>query len=305
MLKKQEYGKIFELDRAGLTQRAIAKIVGADVNTVHKTLNEKTRILVIGDSHCDHVSGLTPPDWWNYRPQTGKFAQQMEEAWEWYVDAVATLKPDVVFAMGDMVDGKGKRSGGTELISGQWRDQIKMAYEVIAATKAEKIVMVYGTPYHVGDDGDDYEDLLADKLRDNGFTVKLSGHEFPIVNGIQFDLKHKTGTSGIPHGRSTAVKKSRLWNLLWKERDQQPSAHILLRGHAHYFDYTGSHEWLGIVCPALSGWGSKFGVRQCEGVVDTGLLFFDVPKKATGLQDVTWGWNVPQLASQKAKPYKV
>lgn len=305
MLSDKKASSIFQLNRVGVKQQEIAKAVGVSLGTVNRVLNESTRVVVISDAHCDHVSGLTPPKWWNYRPQTVKFAEQMEESWKWYTTMMKGLKPDVLFVMGDMVDGKGKRSGGTELITGQWREQIKMGTEVITTAGAKRIVMVYGTPYHVGDDGDDYEDLILDKLTDKGYDVTLGGHEFPMVNGIQFDLKHKIGTSGIPHGRSTAIKKSRLWNILWNEREQQPSASILLRGHAHYFDYTGSHEWLGIICPALQGWGSKFGVRQCEGVVDTGLLWFDVPKRATELQDVTWNWSIPRLACQKVVPYEI
>ena len=305
MITDKQASSILSRSRAGKKQAEIATSVGINIATVNRILNEKTRVLVISDPHCDHVAGLTPPKWWSYRQLQKKFASQMEEAWTWYSEAVKALNPDVLFVMGDVTDGKGKRSEGSELITGQWKEQIKMGFEVLTAPCANRIIMVYGTPYHVGDSGDDYEDLLADKLRDNGYDVTIGGHEFPTVNGIQFDLKHKIGSSGIPHGRSTAIKKSKLWNTMWNEREQQPNADILIRGHAHYFDYTGNQSWLGIICPALQGWGSKYGVRQCEGIVDTGLLWFDIPKRASSLEDVAWHWDIPRLNSQKVTAYEV
>lgn len=55
---------------------------------------------------------------------------------------------------------------------------------------------------------------------------------------------------------------------------------MFLRGHVHYFNYcggsSGGRHWLAVTVPALQGPGSKYGVRQCSGTVDFGLIHFDV-----------------------------
>jgi hypothetical protein len=169
----------------------------------------------------------------------GKYKAQQTEAWGWFTSACERLKPDTVVGVGDMIDGKGKRSGGTEQVSGSWRCQTKMAVELIEATGAKRVILVYGTPYHTGEE-DDYEDLIVDKLTDRGMFATISGHEFIKVHNITFDVKHKIGASSIPHGRSTALMKSKLWNSMWAERNQQPNCDVLIRGHVHYFDYVGN-----------------------------------------------------------------
>jgi hypothetical protein len=174
-----------------------------------------------------------------------------------------------------------------------------MATEVIQETGCKKISMVYGTGYHVGDD-DDYEDQVAQNV---GAIIK--DHAFPICNGIQFDLKHKIGGSTIPHGRATPLQKAKLWNAMWNDHDQgQPLADIVLRGHVHYHEYTGNSRGLAMTCPALQGWGSKFGQRQCEGIVDTGLLWFDIRPGDT-VSTLQWHSSLPHFKHHQVRTYEV
>ena len=301
MLTKDQKKQILDSVQLGIQKQQIARQLGIANNTITNLLATKKRCMVISDPHCDHVAGLTPPRWHYLLPV--KYQAQAKEMWGWYNDKCKLLKPDIAYVMGDVTEGKGKRSGGSELITGSWKEQIGMGCEVIEATGAQTIVMVNGTPYHVGDD-EDYEDILADKLRDRGHNVKIGGHEFPKVHDIQFDLKHKIGSSSIPHGRYTALAKSRLWNQLWKDIDGQPKSDIIIRGHTHYFDYCGNNNFLAMICPALSGWGSKYGVRQCEGIVNTGLLWFDI-YDGTDLTNINWRFDVPKFATQKVEVYSV
>ena len=130
--------------------------------------------------------------------------------------------------------------------------------------------MIYGTDYHVGRD-DDWEDIVSERV-----GAEISGHEWVNVNGVTFDLKHHLGGSTIPHGRYTAISRDALWNLVWASDGRQPQADIILRAHVHYFVYAGDEKKLGIVMPALQGYGSKYGIRRCSGTVSIGLLSFDV-----------------------------
>jgi len=242
---------------------------------------------------------LTPPDYQNYHRGLTKYVEQQDEAWQWYASVCKRLGADIAFVMGDMMDGKGKRSGSSEFITKEWKEQMDMACMCVLETGVKRAVMVYGTPYHVGEE-DDFEDFIKGKLSTKMYT-SIEGHAFPKVHDIQFDLKHKVGGSGIPHGRATAIMKSKLWNTMWAERDQQPDADVVIRGHVHYFTAVMNAMWLGITMPALQSWGSKYGIRQCEGIVDFGLVWFDVYDGDT-LDTLQWHYEVPNLSKLKVNP---
>jgi len=227
------------------------------------------RVLVISDLHCGHAVGLTPPEW-----QTdSRFAEMQDIYWSFYRDEIKKLgKIDTVLALGDCLDGAGDRSGSSELTVRDQVAQANMAADCINHIKAENVVIVRGTPYHVSSEkGTDFEDLVAERT---GATI--GGHEWVEIDGVVFDIKHKVGSSTIPHGRHTAVAKENLWNILWSERGTNPRANVIIRGHVHYYSYCGGTDWLGMTMPALQGLGSKYGVTQCSGIVDFGFVHFDV-----------------------------
>ena len=240
---------------------------------------KKKRVVVTADKHCGHIAGLTPPDWWynpgSLNPRRTAIYEQQKAMWEWYAKTLKKLQPiDILFDLGDNIDGKGLKSGGTEQLTCDMMEQAEMAAVCINEAHAPVIELVYGTGYHTGL-SEDMEEAIIPLLDGN---AAISGQEWPGVNGVVFDIKHFIGNSSIPHGGHTAKAKSKLWNLIWASRDQQPKADVLLRGHVHHYDYDyeSSLQCLGITCPALQGFGSKFGVRKCEGIVDMGLLVFDI-----------------------------
>jgi len=293
MLTKDQKKTILNMVQSGVQKQQIAKLLAITNQTVTNVLATKKRCMVISDLHCGHRAGLTPPKW---QTEFSSFYDQQVEMWEWYAQKCTELKPDILFVLGDMVDGRGKKSGGTEQITTSFKEQVKMVEYCLNMTGAGKMVAVYGTPYHTSVDGEDSECFIK--------NIKISGHEFPKIHDIQFDLKHKIGASSIPHGRYTALAKSRLWNQLWKDIDGQPKSDIIIRGHTHYFDYCGNSNYLAMICPALSGWGSIYGVRQCEGIVNTGLLWFDI-YDGTDLSNLQWRFDVPQFATQMVEIYSV
>ena len=207
--------------------------------------------------------------------------------WKFYTGAMDSLKPiDILVANGDMIEGKGESSEGVELITPDRHDQVRMAAEAIEYTEARHVRIMYGTRRHVGKE-EDFESVLADSLKGMGVTVQ--GHAFMNVNGVNIDVKHKVGSSVIPHGRFTAIARSRMWNVIWNsEHERQPKADILIRSHVHYFGHAGGASWLGVTTPALT-YNSSYGVRECEGLVDVGMIVFDFDEKGN------YEWN-PILA---------
>ena len=253
--------------------------------------------IVLSDLHSGHLAGLTPPRFRHYDPKWDRIEAELYENYEDMVDRNAPY--DFLFLLGDLVDGKGSRSGGTELISTDINKQIDMAVEAINRVPLKEgasIIQVYGTPYHVGDEID-YETTISKEIK----AKKIGGHEWADVNGIVFDLKHKTPSTTVPYSKATGISKERLWNYLWNEHDEQPKAHVFLRGHVHYFFFCGDSNWTGIICPPLQGQGSKYGSRQCMGHIDFGVIYPFVSKEG----EFTWDYDVRIIQSQKKYPIKI
>lgn len=238
------------------------------------------RMLVIADGHSGHDHGLTPPGWWappdTSSPRKAGAAAFQRMLWNFYVKQVDALRPiDVLAYNGDAIEGKGERSGGVELITADRHEQVRMAREAIEYVDAPVIRLCYGTKYH-GGVSEDFESTLRDQLEATGKAgVHLHGHDFFSINGCAVDMKHKVGGSQTPHGRMTPLARARTWNVIWNsERERQPKADIIIRSHVHYHVFAGAGAWLGLTTPALT-YKSDFGVRECEGVVDVGMVVFD------------------------------
>jgi hypothetical protein len=235
------------------------------------------RVVACGDMHCGHRVGLTPPKYQSQRHGDYYFRVQ-KELHSYFKSSIEKIKPiDILIHNGDGIDGKGFRSGGTELIESDRTKQVDMAVENLLLAEAKHYVLTYGTPYHVGKE-DDWEGMIATRLKDKGYDATIESQAWISVNDVVFDIKHKVGSSTVPYGRSTPQKKEQTWNLIWADIGEQPRSDIFLRSHVHYFDFSGNATYLAMTLPALQGQGAKFGERQCTGVVDFGFVYFDIYK---------------------------
>ena len=255
------------------------------------------RMVVISDLHAGHVFGLTPPGWW-FSGDTdagalGKVKHFQRELWNFYQRAIESLKPiDILICNGDAVEGKGWRSGGMELITADRHEQTRMAKAAIEIAEAQKVRVLLGTPYHVGDE-EHFEHALVDIL--DAPDKKFGIQEFFNINGTIMHIKHKVGSSAIPHGRYTALARARMWNTIWHaEHERQPQADILVRSHVHYHVHCGGPSWLGMITPALT-YNSIFGKRDCEGLVDVGFVYFDFA------EDGSYSWRAIMADFAKLK----
>jgi len=257
------------------------------------------RVLVMGDTHCGHRAGLTPPHWWQQPDPESILPGLQRRLWGGFKAGVNACKPiDLLLHMGDAIDGKGTRSGGTELLTTDRAEQVKMAVQCIAQVEAPKVIMVYGTPYHVGVE-EDWEDEVAEKAK-----AEIHDQAWPQVYNTVFDIAHKIGSSSIPHGRGTALAREKLWNGLWAEHEEQPRANILLRGHVHYRFVVGEPGgWHAYTCPALQAAATKYGGRQCSGTVHLGFYTFDVYPDSGG--DAVCQYHPIARAVRKCKTIKV
>jgi hypothetical protein len=256
-----------------------------------KAKRDFKRVLACADLHCGHLVGLTPPKWIANKE---KYRSQRKTQWEWFATEIDKLRPfDLMILAGDAQTGREKKSGGKDCLEEDRNDQTAMAMEVIRFVSPESLLMTFGTPYHTGDE-EDWEQTLFNAIAEAKLIpgkMKLGAHETADVNGLIFDVKHKIGSSTIPHGRFTALAKTALWNLHWSARKQRPKGDVFLRGHVHFHCDCGcpGDGWRTMTLPALQGMGSVYGARECEGTVDFGFVHFDV------LSKTDWDYRVHLL----------
>jgi hypothetical protein len=244
------------------------------------------RLLLLADLHCGHLVGLTPPAWQTEAPESdgrtkrAKFAPIQREAWQWYAKNVAAGGPyDLVVVNGDAIDGRNDRSGSCEQITPDRQEQVDMACTAIrqAMIGKPKLVMTYGTAYHTGDQ-EDWENDIAKELG----SMKIGSHEWIDIEGVVFDVKHHINSSQVPYGRHTALNRDAVWSLIWADKQYTPRAQVVVRSHVHYFaaalDDMEPH--LRLTTPALQAMGTRFGARQCSGLVSFGFVIFEVRRGA-------------------------
>jgi len=235
------------------------------------------RGLVIADFHSGHEIGVTPPNWDALRGNEHhrELYGVRRYNWDWLDARVKAYQPfDFTILNGDLIDGKGERSGGTEQLYMDRDDQVEMAVDILKRWKLGDIFMAYGTPYHTGT-MEDWERDIAKGIE----AVKIGSEDNINVNSCVINYKHYIGRSSVPHGRHTAIAKENLWNILWSERGEYPRAHMLFRAHVHYYYHTGSADWVGITLPAACAYGTKYGTRQVSGTVDCGFVVIEIDRK--------------------------
>lgn len=256
------------------------------------------RVFAGGDLHCGHRAGLTPPQHSPGDILVDKWAKLRHDLWNAFADKVDELRPfDIGLWNADLIDGRGGRSGGTEIIQPDRFKQCDIARDVIDFVRAEKNVITRGTPYHTGD-AEDYEDLIAEKV--NAIAVK--DQVWIDVNGVIFDVKHHISNTSIPHGKGTPISRERLWNLVHNDFiESQPLAHIILRSHVHWYFHAEDVSWHGFVLPSLQGLGSKYGSRQVSSIVHFGFMWFDIEDLETWIESPSYHRWILAGATQKKK----
>lgn len=256
------------------------------------------KVLIIGDLHCGSMSGLTPPEWIVSKGRNAFFNRLQEEMWEHYIETLEHFgKVDVLVVNGDVIDGKGTRSGGTELLSSDMLEQVDIATEALSKIDAKSIFFTYGTPYHTATvGGEDFDKIVA-----NNFKAGIYDELNLKIEGVLFNIKHKVGASSSPYNRAMPVGRHRLWDALYALRNDDEPASVYVRSHVHYFSYCGEAKWTAFTLPALQSSQTKYGTRQCVGNTDWGMCLFNVDG------DVLSGWDCQmfELMSGKKQVVKV
>lgn len=251
------------------------------------------RLVIINDTHGGSRFGLTHPDYWTFLADPSR--KSMGELWWRWDGAIEEVKAehpiDIAAFVGDLVDGPGPKSLGTEQTTSHMGFQVDAATRIVEAVGAPENHFIMGTAYHTGH-GEDYEERIA---RATGGT--FDHRCFLTVNGVRFDLRHHTGRSSIPYGMN-AVEKEKMWNSVLNSYGKEKRADVVLRGHIHWFRYAGTAQYLVMSLPALQYPMTKYGAR-CTGDYDMGFVYFDI------YEDGSYKWKpvIFQLAAAEVPEY--
>jgi hypothetical protein len=224
-----------------------------------------TRIIFISDSHCGHIGGYVPKA---YRQDI----YPLQEEYSGWVDSIIDkFRPyDILACVGDLVEGKGGKSGGVELLTTDMSKQVDMVEELIADINAPKVYMVTGTDYHVGKE-EQWESVLARRV-----NALACNEEVNIdVNGIIINMKHHTGKSSTPYTTQNASMKDAIWHLLKNNQFD-----LMVRGHVHEFGCVDKNDRMVMTLCGLQ-YDSRFGKKICTGNIDYGFTIVDI--KANGI----------------------
>lgn len=226
-------------------------------------------VVIISDTHSGCKMALCPPGGITL-DEGGRYMPSDFQVWMWahwkyfwevFVPETLHDEPFYVVHNGDAIDGM--HHGTTTTITNNWKDQINIAYEIMAPVveKAERYYHVRGTEAHVGPSAQ-YEEILAERLgAHKDSDGNSSRYELWLKFGQQNDLLlhalHHIGTTGSQAYESTAVHKELTEAYIEAGRWNRRPPDVIVRSHRHRAirDTIPSHkgEAHAIVTPAWQG----------------------------------------------------
>jgi hypothetical protein len=255
------------------------------------------RLFVGSDLHCGHLVGLTHPNYqisWN-NASRGKYGIVQRKLWKFFYDEVTKNGPyDGGLFVGDLIEGSGTRSGGSELITTDRIEQCKIAVDclkVIPFKKGAKKYIQRGTPYHVGV-CEEFEDIIAKEIK----ADKIENHGYYSCEKAVISAKHHIGSAYSPLSDGTPLLREYTWAQKWALDYGFPLPTVIIRAHVHNFTVMQKLSCLMFTLPALQGLGSKFGSKLCSRTVDFGfceLIINDDQVKV--IPHIIKGVQVPEI----------
>lgn len=244
------------------------------------------RAAIGADFHCGSRSGLTPPGYqYDLGGEREEWALWQRALWDAYERIAKAVQPvDLFIGLGDLTDGRGRRSGGVEQLEADRKLQVSMAVRAVKQLQARRHMLISGTPYHVSSDGEDYDALLADYLPR---ADALGTHQYVNVRGVILHLKHFVSSSIIPHGRMTAPAREAMWTELLASRKDFPRADLILRGHVHYHVKAGCRAWEAHTMPCMQG-ETLFPRNHGMNDIDIGLAVLEVTGRGNWRLSYEW-----------------
>jgi len=166
-------------------------------------------------------------------------------------------KPDVLVALGDMIDGQDRKSRGVWQWTTDPGAQADAAVELLEMWEAQEIWCVDGSGYHSEVSGFSVDRLVAERA---GAKRTQSGEICPFhlylpIEGLTAHFAHHVGTSQLFHYKSTPLAREMWLTALHDDMKRYakefPETTLVFRGHAHdyvHLEFPSSAGWI------IPGW---------------------------------------------------
>jgi len=255
---------------------------------------DELRLIVVADIHAGSYQATTHPDCSKLSKRDKELKTIQSSLWDFYSYEIRSVgEINWLVVNGDAIDGKARRNGGNDVMTTNLVEQVDMAKRVILYAQADNYLIIGGTEYHVRENGENFEEVLAKSI--NGAIYSNGGHfrftdkgfTYPTV----FNFRHFMGGRAW-NTRTGALKRYLINDMIDVTKgDRDMLTDVLIRSHIHAFDYVKGirDETIAISTPALQASGTTFGQLKCDGEYTIGFLEFIIRK------DGSWTWK-PHLA---------
>lgn len=232
---------------------------------------QPVKIFIGGDIHCGDKAGLTPPS--RIAPKS-PYSSLQRQLWDWFETNVkAQGNFDMAIFTGDMTEGSNNKNT-IELYESDTDAQAEIAAECMSIIDCprDSIYTVYGTPFHTAGTYS-FEDNFAKYM---SIAKPETVQRIDVGGMVRINAKHTVGRSSIPYGQGTPTYKEMVNEIINAEMQDDASADIIIRGHAHYSVQMIVRDRHAIVVPCLKYPGSVFGRKLPEAQYDMGFGVLEV-----------------------------
>ena len=194
-------------------------------------------------------------------------------------------RPDILVCCGDAIDGQGTKTRGTEQWSTDLEDQLFAAADLLRMFKADKVLLINGTGYHVDAGGRPLESILGELINAEvvGPYGSRSAEEiFLRIGGKTFHFAHHIEI-GSGWYKTTPLARELVFALL--NETSKHRVDVVLRGHVHYFVGVEFSRQRGYIVPCWQ-MQTRYMIRRgpFRMVPEFGALRFDVKDGSINVQ---------------------
>ncbi len=229
-------------------------------------------LVVINDLHSGSKYGPIPPRW----RQSDRSLAPGTEANHWIYEkfessAEEFKKPDILVCNGDITDGHQHINYGREVWATDAIDQIKLGEYLISLYQPKELYIVYGSPYHVQYQGLQVERFIARSLKAKGAGWRLRRE----LGGTTCSIAHHITVSSTSwQYRLTPLG---IQMVLDRLQNEDKSANLICRAHAHYYGFCGFAHQLAIIVPGYQGQTPYGAMKQPEVRPKIGMVAIELP----------------------------
>lgn len=219
------------------------------------------KLCIVSDHQCGSLFGTLPPGFITAEGVEKILNPGQKYLWECWIDfceRTKEFKPDAIFYNGDAIDGRQRKQEGTELSLNLVSDQVRAAVQTLKVLKKAapnaKWYFTRGTAYHVGNAGQDEEEVAlqlgAERYPSVGTGVYVREVLWLNIEGVIVEAAHHIGVSQGFY-RLTQFDKEMQWSAMAAKDDTKgiPKADLLIRSHVHNFQHAEHASKQGLVTP--------------------------------------------------------